>query len=143
MNDVDCLDKSLGTLDWLHCIHPVKSNSNGQPPDKTEIANSVAEDNSSPQQHQSDQQLGSDSPLKLTLKQEDSLTSCSSNVSPTIGGHSNSSPKRSGKPPYSYANLIVLAIQNSPTRKLTLNQIYQWIMENFDYYKDAGTSWKV
>ncbi|ORX44076.1 winged helix DNA-binding domain-containing protein, partial [Hesseltinella vesiculosa] len=31
-----------------------------------------------------------------------------------------------GKPPYSYATLIKYAIENSPDRKLTLSEIYQW-----------------
>ena len=48
-----------------------------------------------------------------------------------------------GKPPYSYATLIRYAIQNSPSKKLTLSQIYQWVMERYPYYSTAGTGWKV
>ncbi|KAI7852172.1 hypothetical protein BDC45DRAFT_198127 [Circinella umbellata] len=47
-----------------------------------------------------------------------------------------------GKPPYSYATLIRYAIQNSPSKKLTLSQIYQWVMERYPYYSTAGTGWK-
>ncbi|GAB6022942.1 Forkhead box protein J3 [Chamberlinius hualienensis] len=47
-----------------------------------------------------------------------------------------------GKPPYSYATLINFAISSSPKGKMTLSEIYLWIMDNFPYYRDAGTGWK-
>ena len=47
------------------------------------------------------------------------------------------------KPPYSYANLITYAINSSPKRLMTLNEIYTWICSNFPYYRGAGTGWKV
>ncbi|CAH1756779.1 9642_t:CDS:2 [Entrophospora sp. SA101] len=47
-----------------------------------------------------------------------------------------------GKPPYSYATLITYAITNSPNKQLTLNEIYNWVMENYPYYKTAGSGWK-
>ncbi|KAG0174536.1 Forkhead box protein J3 [Apophysomyces sp. BC1034] len=47
-----------------------------------------------------------------------------------------------GKPPYSYATLIKYAIETSQDKKLTLNQIYQWIVEHYPYYINAGTGWK-
>ena len=50
---------------------------------------------------------------------------------------------KDGKPPYSYANLITFAINSSPKKKMTLSEIYQWICENFPYYRDAGNGWKV
>ncbi|RNA10417.1 Forkhead box J3 [Brachionus plicatilis] len=50
--------------------------------------------------------------------------------------------RREGKPPYSYVNLITFAINSTPKRKMTLNEIYQWIAENFNYYKNAGNGWK-
>ncbi|KAJ8320220.1 hypothetical protein KUTeg_001807 [Tegillarca granosa] len=49
---------------------------------------------------------------------------------------------RDGKPPYSYANLITFAINSSSKKKMTLSEIYQWICDNFPYYKDAGNGWK-
>ncbi|KAH3823291.1 forkhead box protein J3-like isoform X2 [Dreissena polymorpha] len=49
---------------------------------------------------------------------------------------------REGKPPYSYANLITFAINSSSKKKMTLSEIYQWICDNFPYYKDAGNGWK-
>ncbi|KAI8089749.1 fork head domain-containing protein [Halteromyces radiatus] len=47
-----------------------------------------------------------------------------------------------GKPPYSYATLIRYAIENSPAQKLTLNDIYSWVLEHYSYYKTAGSGWK-
>ncbi|BES96617.1 forkhead box [Nesidiocoris tenuis] len=47
-----------------------------------------------------------------------------------------------GKPPYSYARLIKLAISNSPQGKMTLSEIYKFIMQTFPYYRDANTGWK-
>lgn len=52
-------------------------------------------------------------------------------------------PQKDGKPPYSYANLITFAINSSPRKKMTLSEIYQWICDNFPYYKEAGNGWKV
>ncbi|CAG8550826.1 13434_t:CDS:1, partial [Racocetra fulgida] len=39
-----------------------------------------------------------------------------------------------GKSPYSYATLIACAIKNSSDKKLTLNEIYNWIANNYPYY---------
>ncbi|CAO3647554.1 unnamed protein product [Cunninghamella blakesleeana] len=47
-----------------------------------------------------------------------------------------------GKPPYSYATLIKYAIENSQENKLTLSEIYQWVIEHYPYYSTAGTGWK-
>ncbi|KAI8367943.1 fork head domain-containing protein [Choanephora cucurbitarum] len=47
-----------------------------------------------------------------------------------------------GKPPYSYATLIKYAIENSQRKKLTLSEIYQWVIDHYPYYGTAGTGWK-
>ncbi|KAM8837590.1 forkhead box protein J1-B [Spinachia spinachia] len=46
------------------------------------------------------------------------------------------------KPPYSYASLICMAMQASKQPKVTLSTIYNWITENFRYYKHAEPSWQ-
>ncbi|XP_043917719.1 forkhead box protein J3 [Protopterus annectens] len=49
---------------------------------------------------------------------------------------------KDGKPPYSYASLITYAINSSQKKKMTLSEIYQWICDNFPYYREAGSGWK-
>ncbi|XP_048407656.1 forkhead box protein J1-B isoform X2 [Stegostoma tigrinum] len=46
------------------------------------------------------------------------------------------------KPPYSYATLICMAMQASKKSKITLSAIYNWITDNFCYYKHADPSWQ-
>ncbi|KAL4616728.1 forkhead box protein J3-like isoform X2 [Arapaima gigas] len=47
-----------------------------------------------------------------------------------------------GKPPHSYATLIAMAIAAAPEKKLSLNDIYTWISEQFPYYSKGGRGWK-
>ncbi|XP_076451769.1 forkhead box protein J3-like isoform X2 [Babylonia areolata] len=61
---------------------------------------------------------------------------------PTATWDTSQGPAKDGKPPYSYANLITFAINSSPQKKMTLSEIYQWICDNFPYYKEAGNGWK-
>lgn len=46
------------------------------------------------------------------------------------------------KPPFSYATLIGMALLRSPTRKLTLSQIYHWIYSHFHYYRKGEVGWQ-
>lgn len=48
----------------------------------------------------------------------------------------------------SYADLITKAIQQSPEQRLTLSQVYEWMVQNIPYFRDKGDSnssagWKV
>lgn len=59
-----------------------------------------------------------------------------------------SSARRNAWGNYSYADLITQAIESSPEKRLTLSQIYEWMVRSVPYFKDKGDSnssagWKV
>lgn len=51
--------------------------------------------------------------------------------------------KEDGKPPYSYAQLIVQAILSAQDKQLTLSGIYTHITKNYPYYRSADKGWQV
>lgn len=53
-------------------------------------------------------------------------------------------PRRRRRPPFSYSSLIAQAILASDHEKLTLREIYQWIMEKYPALYDVNdTGWQV
>nr|CDS31070.1 Forkhead box protein K2 [Hymenolepis microstoma] len=46
------------------------------------------------------------------------------------------------KPPFSFAQLIVQALASQPTRRLTLSGIYQFISQNYPYYRLEDKGWQ-
>eukprot|EP01137_Pigoraptor_chileana_P024055 Opistho-2@91393 len=46
------------------------------------------------------------------------------------------------KPPHSYASLITHAISTSGDKRMSLSEIYDWVILNYPFYKHAGNGWK-
>uniref|UniRef100_A0A8C7RDD7 Forkhead box protein N3 n=1 Tax=Oncorhynchus mykiss TaxID=8022 RepID=A0A8C7RDD7_ONCMY len=46
------------------------------------------------------------------------------------------------KPPYSFSCLIFMAIEDAPSKRLPVKEIYNWILEHFPYFANAPTGWK-
>lgn len=83
----------------------------------------------------------------ITVKREPQTPGCES---PPIPQTSKSEPKkmRNAWGNMSYAELITQAILSSPEKKLTLSEIYEWIVRNVPYFNDKASSpstagWKV
>lgn len=66
----------------------------------------------------------------------------SANSEKSSGGSKRGGARRQEKPPYSYIALIVMAIQSSPTRRLTLSEIYQFLQQRFAFFRGSYTGWK-
>ncbi|XP_060534869.1 forkhead box protein F1-like [Cylas formicarius] len=88
----------------------------------------------------------------VILPNDGSPPSVAPNVSPDNGAADadnkpSSSDKKSGirrqeKPPYSYIALIVMAIQHSPTKRLTLSEIYSFLQQRFPFFRGSYQGWK-
>lgn len=127
--DVSLLDSSLTSLSWLQNlrVHDLIS------PAAAMGACSPDECSPNSRSSPSDRGIGfSLSPIKKCLLQSADFRK---------------NPKKfrsnSDKPPFSYCTLIYLAIQQNKTGKVTLNEIYRWIKENFKYYRNTEPGWQV
>lgn len=50
--------------------------------------------------------------------------------------------QRRPKPPFSYIALIAQAIRDSPTRRLTLSEINEYLMRKFEFFRGSYTGWR-
>ena len=46
------------------------------------------------------------------------------------------------KPSHSYIGLIAMAILSVEDKKLVLSEIYQWILDNYAYFRSRGPGWR-
>uniref|UniRef100_A0ACB8GDT3 Forkhead box protein O1 n=1 Tax=Sphaerodactylus townsendi TaxID=933632 RepID=A0ACB8GDT3_9SAUR len=58
----------------------------------------------------------------------------------SAGPRKSSSSRRNAWGNLSYADLISKAIESAPEKRLTLSQIYEWMVKNVPYFKDKGDS---
>ncbi|XP_054156383.1 forkhead box protein O-like [Oppia nitens] len=56
------------------------------------------------------------------------------------GGPKKNTSRRNAWGNMSYADLITQAVNGSPDKRLTLSQIYDWMVQNVPYFKDKGDS---
>uniref|UniRef100_A0A336LVK8 Forkhead box protein O n=1 Tax=Culicoides sonorensis TaxID=179676 RepID=A0A336LVK8_CULSO len=64
-------------------------------------------------------------------------TACNNSIS---GSSKKNSSRRNAWGNLSYADLITQAIQSATDNRLTLSQIYEWMVQNVPYFKDKGDS---
>ncbi|KAF9994717.1 Forkhead box protein J2, partial [Modicella reniformis] len=62
--------------------------------------------------------------------------------SPALPIGMDNAPPKSPKPAQSYSFLITTAILESLNKQLTLNEIYEWVMEHYPWYRNANNGWK-
>lgn len=86
-------------------------------------------------------------PPSSALETSTSSSSTSTSSSSAAAASSKSKKASSGlrrpeKPPYSYIALIVMAIQSSPSKRLTLSEIYQFLQARFPFFRGSYQGWK-
>ncbi|OMJ23160.1 Forkhead box protein J2 [Smittium culicis] len=79
---------------------------------------------------------------RKSLKTEARSRAGSIDVTLLLDDNATLKPISNGKLPHSYATIITYAILHHPTKKMTLNEIYNWILNRYPHFKDAGCGWK-
>ncbi|XP_059369111.1 checkpoint suppressor 1 [Carassius carassius] len=109
-------DEELTSLSWLH--------------ESTDLLTSLGHSG-----------LRSVSPLQDSNGGHEPSSSPSSSPEPSEPPyHLSTGPSR--KPPYSFSCLIFMAIEDAPSKRLPVKDIYGWILEHFPYFASAPTGWK-
>lgn len=83
-----------------------------------------------------------DLPPHASLLSEESKDKPVENPTQSTNKKSNPGVRRQEKPPFSYIALIVMAIQSSPVKRLTLSEIYTYLQQRFPFFRGSYTGWK-
>ncbi|KAJ1972881.1 ubiquinone biosynthesis monooxygenase Coq7 [Dimargaris xerosporica] len=81
-------------------------------------------------------------PKSATVATPTTPDQTASNATTTASSGSTTPSNPNAKPNESYASLIMRAIYDSPTKKMTLNSIYNWVQERYPYFQTAPPGWK-
>ena len=123
--DDDDLDDDLTNLEWLQNRDLLKNLETG---DRRLCASPIDDDDDIQKENDESGLRGSDGALGVGCHP--------AHVQYNPQKHVNS------KPPYSFSCLIFMAIEDSPTKRLPVKDIYNWIQTNFPYFRNAPTGWK-
>lgn len=77
-----------------------------------------------------------------TLDHAHLLDTLTSAAQPSESPSKKSGARRQEKPPYSYIALIVMAIQSSPGKRLTLSEIYTYLQQHWAFFRGSYQGWK-
>lgn len=79
---------------------------------------------------------------QITSEHEKAAAAAEGGLVPSVGGATprKGSSRRNAWGNQSYADLISQAIENSPEKRLTLAQIYEWMVKTVPYFRDKGDS---
>ena len=119
------LDSSLTSIEWLPKMQ-IGENPLPPPAQPTTTATSVSNQQSLP--------VSSSLPV----------TGSGINIPTKMEAHDVELPTSTvhSKPPYSYVTLIRQAIMSATLQRMTLNEIYQWIVDSYPYFRTAPPKWK-
>ncbi|PAA48166.1 hypothetical protein BOX15_Mlig017570g2, partial [Macrostomum lignano] len=129
-------DSELADFDWLVSLKPSPAGLlccdpiDAEPP---------------PLQQQQQQQSAEDSASTVAAAAAAASNDAPSPLCATLralSGDYDPQADRLMKPPYSFSCLIFMALEASPDKCLPVKKIYQWIEDNFPYYRHANNGWK-
>ncbi|RDD47705.1 Forkhead box protein F1-B [Trichoplax sp. H2] len=81
----------------------------------------------------------SNSSAAMEVSHDQMIATCSNMAGEKGSDGQNRKPE---KPPYSYIALIVMAIQASPSKRMTLNEIYKFLQDKFPFFRGNYLGWK-
>ncbi|XP_067004012.1 forkhead box protein F1 isoform X2 [Anabrus simplex] len=94
------------------------------------------------QQQQQQQQQQPQQQNEPPVQQEQTAEKNEGNSGSVVSKKGNPGVRRQEKPPYSYIALIVMAIQSSPAKRLTLSEIYTFLQQRFPFFRGSYQGWK-